>query len=185
MLAIYDIMRGASARRSMGRLKYLYRDAKWSDSIKFVHKYINDHVDEALNELRDRSQNPDKFLGKSERRDLLWTLVQQVHDRDVLREQLAALWLPSTESTSVLLSNVLFFLSRHSRVWERLQNEVQALGDQKLTFSKLRSMQYTNWVIDEGMYLVPQALLPESFETCRSDLYPSAASDAGERLDDS
>lgn len=150
MLAIFDIVRGASARRSMGPLKYVFHDKQWNESIRFAHKYLNDHIDKALNELKARNQNPEKFSAESDRTDLLWSLVQQLNDRVLLRDQLAALWIPGMESTSILVSNVLFFLSRHPRVWKRLQSEVKELGEKELTYIALRNMQYMTWVINES-----------------------------------
>ncbi|EHK21754.1 uncharacterized protein TRIVIDRAFT_191943 [Trichoderma virens Gv29-8] len=155
MLAIFDIVRGASARRSMGPLKYVFHDAKWHESIQFAHKYLNDHIDEALDELKARNQNPEKFTTESDRTDLLWSLVQQLNDRTLLRDQLAALWIPGMESTSILVSNILFFLSRHPRVWQRLQSEVKATGEGALTYNTLRNMQYMTWVINETQRVFP------------------------------
>nr|UYD62315.1 cytochrome P450 [Leptographium qinlingense (nom. inval.)] len=140
MLALFDIIRGASMRRMMGRLQFLHRDAKWAESIRLVHAYMDSCIDEALDGLG---------KGDAHRTDLLWDLAQKMDDRVLLRDQLAAIWIPSVESTAILLSNILFLLSRHPSVWERLQQEVGDLGAAELTASTLENMRYLNWVINE------------------------------------
>lgn len=150
MLAMVDIMRGARVRLTMGTFMFLHRDSRFYAAIRLVHKFLDEYIDEALEERRARKEAPQKFADKPERADLVWDISATVTDKKLLRDQITGVWIPSNETTSINISNAIYCLARHPHVWERLQQEVQALGDQKLTFSTLRGMQYLNWVINES-----------------------------------
>lgn len=150
MLAMVNIMRGARVRLTMGKFMFLHRDASWYASIRLVHKFMDAYIYEAFEERKQLKENPAKYAGVEGRTDLLWDMTQHIDDPRLLRDQITAVWVPSNETTSIHVSNALWALSRHPHVWDRLQKEVQGLGDDELTFSKLRGMQYMNWVINES-----------------------------------
>ncbi|KAK1534883.1 uncharacterized protein CCOS01_03635 [Colletotrichum costaricense] len=160
MLAMVDIMRGARVRLTMGKFMFLHRDPKWYESIRLVHKFMNEYIDEAFDELKQRNEFPDKFVDKPERTDLLWDMAHQIEDKILLRDQITAVWVPSNETTSIHISNAIFALARHSEVWKRLQREVKDTFDEseEITFSKLRGMQYMNWVINEVHRIMPNGI---------------------------
>ncbi len=155
MLAMVDIMRGARVRLTMGRFMFLHRDPKWYASIRFVHKFMDDYIHQAYRELASlRARHGDKadeMVDDSGRTDLLWDMVKKIDDPVLLRDQITAVWVPSNETTSIHISNAIYQLAHHPDAWQKLQDEVQALGDQPLTFSLLRGLRYMNWVINEGM----------------------------------
>nr|WNS47933.1 FunC [Talaromyces coalescens] len=158
MLAMVNIMRGARVRLTMGKFMFLHRDASWYASIRLVHKFMDAYIYEAFEERKQRKEKPEKFAGREERTDLLWDLTHHIDDPVLLRDQITAVWVPSNETTSIHVSNALWALARHPSVWNRLQKEVQDLGDGELTFSKLRGMQYMNWVINETHRLMPNGI---------------------------
>nr|WNS47918.1 CapC [Capnodium sp. TTI-000886] len=158
MLAMVDIMRGARVRLTMGKFMFLHRDPQWYASIRTVHRFMDEYIDEAIEERRAREEFPQDFIGRPERTDLLWTVTGKIEDRKRLRDEITAVWVPSNETTSINISNAIYCLARHPLVWKRLQDEVQALGNQELTFSTLRGMQYLNWVINETHRVMPNGI---------------------------
>lgn len=163
MLAMVNIMRGARVRLTMGKFMFLHRDPSWYASIQLVHKFMDEYIYEAFKERKQHKENPENFLGTEERTDLLWDMTQHLDDPRLLRDQITAVWVPSNETTSIHVSNALWALARHPNVWDRLQKEVQSLGDDELTFSKLRGMQYMNWVINESRFFIPSNHFSESY----------------------
>ncbi|KAF2717070.1 cytochrome P450 [Polychaeton citri CBS 116435] len=158
MLAMVDIMRGARVRVTMGSFMFLHRDPQWYDSIRLVHKFMDEYIEEAFTERLERDLFPGKYAKKPERTDLLWDVTAKVKDRKLLRDQITAVWVPSNETTSINISNAIWCLARHPNVWRKLQEEVQGLGEENLTFSKLRGMQYLNWVVNETHRLMPNGI---------------------------
>ncbi|KAF2773332.1 cytochrome P450 [Teratosphaeria nubilosa] len=158
LLAMVDIMRGARVRLTMGTFMFLHRDPSWYAAIRVVHDFMDVYIDDALEERRRRAENPEKFAATPERTDLLWDITGHVGDNKLIRDQITAVWVPSNETTSINISNAIYMLARHPAVWKRLQSEIQALGDQKLTFSLLRGLPYLNWVINETHRLMPNGI---------------------------
>jgi cytochrome P450 len=154
MLAMVDIMRGARVRLTMGKFLFLHRDPKWYESIRLVHNFMDQYIDRAYDELAQLEEKGEKSEEKSERTDLLWDMVHKIppEDRILLRDQITAVWVPSNETTSIHISNAIYQLARHPEAWEKLQKEVLELGDEELTFSKLRGMKYMNWIINESKF---------------------------------
>ncbi|KAK4179576.1 hypothetical protein QBC36DRAFT_308124 [Triangularia setosa] len=103
---------------------------------------MDNYIDETYDEIRQRKEWPEKFIGKPERTDLLWDVAQKAPDKKLLRDQLTAVWVPSNETTSIHIANTLWHFARSPQAWKRHQEEVTALGDEDLTFSKLRGMKY-------------------------------------------
>ncbi|KAL7905491.1 cytochrome P450 [Trichoderma velutinum] len=159
--AMIDIMRGARVRLLMGRFIFLHHDPQWHQSIKIVHNFMNEYIQQAYKELaeqKERLGDSADSADDSGRTDLLWDMVQKIEDPLLMRDQIMAVWFPSNETTSVYISNTIFQLSRHPKVWQRLQEEVQALGDEPLTFTRLRNMQYMNWILNEVHRTLPSGI---------------------------
>lgn len=144
-----DMMRGVRARLQMSKLMFLHHDTKWLASVKTVRDFIDANIDRTLAELQSRktTSNP-----SSERTDLLWDIAKQLPEKEALRGQIMAVFIPSNDTTSILISNAIFALARHPHVWEKLRREVVALGDLPLTFERLRGLKYLNYVINESRY---------------------------------
>ncbi|KAM0189352.1 hypothetical protein ACHAPI_010118 [Fusarium lateritium] len=160
MLAMVDIMRGARVRLTMSKFLFLHRDPKWYESIRLVHNFMDQYIDRAYDELAQLEEKGEKSKEKSERTDLLWDMVHKIppEDRILLRDQITAVWVPSNETTSIHISNAIYQLARHPEAWEKLEKEVLELGDEELTFSKLRGMKYMNWVINETHRTIPNGI---------------------------
>lgn len=59
--------------------------------------------------------------------------------------------MPGRDSTGYALSNVIHVLARRPEIYQKLREEVSSVDSEQLTFELLKSMKYTQWVINEGM----------------------------------
>jgi cytochrome P450 monooxygenase len=146
--AMVDVMRGVRARLQMSKFMFLHHDKKWLASVKTVRDFVDGRIDKTLTELESRKKLADPAVG--ERTDLLWDIARQLPDKESLRGQIMAVFIPSNDTTSILISNAMFALVRHPHVWEKLRREVLALGDLPLTFERLRGLRYLNYIINES-----------------------------------
>lgn len=141
------VMIGFGTRVRMGKLKFLYRDPAWFEAIRIVHAFVEKHIDKALEIEKQRQiedSNPD------ERYILLHEMVKQTQDKLDLRSQILAVFMPSRDTTAVLVANIFHALARHPTVWTKLRGEVMAIGDQPITFELLKSIKYLQWVLNES-----------------------------------
>jgi cytochrome P450 len=64
--------------------------------------------------------------------------------------------MPTNDTTSMLISNCIWYLARYPDAWAKLRQEVLALGkDAPLSFDTLRNMTYLNGVINESKFMHP------------------------------
>ena len=60
--------------------------------------------------------------------------------------------MPSRDTTTFLVSNVIHALARRPESWKRLHQETLALGSQPLTFKVLNLMKFLQWIINESVF---------------------------------
>ena len=148
-----DVMRGVRLRLQMNKFLFLYRDKTWFDAVALVHRFVDGHIDKTLKQLRNSktAKSSAKTTGE-ERNDLLWVMAKQLQDPKALRSQILAVFVPSNDTTSILISNAFYALARHPEVWDKLRKEVESLGHTTLNFESLRSLKYLNWVLNESEF---------------------------------
>lgn len=81
---------------------------------------------------------------------LLHGMAEQTEDRTELRNQILQALMAAQETTSILIRNVFFLLSRHPIVWQRLRREVLLLEDHQKTLDTLQNMKYLRNVLNES-----------------------------------
>jgi cytochrome P450 monooxygenase len=145
------VMRGLRLRLQLSSFLFLHRDKEWFAACKRIHGFLDGYIDKAYKQLEhEKSGKPATYANGEPRDDFLWTIAHQVPDKLELRTQLTGVWIPSNETTSILMSNTLYALARHPEVVEKLRKEVLDYGDKPLTFEGLRSMAYLRWTINES-----------------------------------
>ena len=146
------VMEGLGNRVRLGRLKFLYRDPVWFESIRNVHAFVEKNIDNALETERLRKINGPLEPVENPRYILLNEMVKQTQDKLDLRSQILAVFMPSRDTTAFLVSNVFHALARKPDIWAKLRKETLSFGPQSLTFELLKSMRYLQWVINESTY---------------------------------
>lgn len=151
------VQAGLRVRLQLSSFLFLHRDRDWLAACSRIHEWLDGYIGKAYTQLLDQelSGQPATYHDGRPRDDFLWTIAQQVPDKLELRTQLISVWIPSNETTSILLSNTLWALARHPEVTEKIRQEVRECGAQPLTFESLRSLTYLRWTINESKFLQP------------------------------
>lgn len=79
-------------------------------------------------------------------------MAEQTGDREDLRSQIMQAHMAAQETTGNLLANVFFLLSRHNRVWQKLREEVDTIGDSKLDWDFVSTLKYVRMVLNENKF---------------------------------
>ncbi len=105
--------------------------------------------------IAERKDTPGK------RKDLLATLVEMrdeagepMSDRQIMDEALT-MFAAGTETTSNSITWLLYLLTQHPEVRERVEHEIDRLGDREPTYEDLPRLTYLNQVFKETLRLYP------------------------------
>ncbi|KAK8849059.1 cytochrome P450 [Apiospora arundinis] len=157
-LNMVTALRGARLRAQSHRFLWAFSWKWWHDAIDEIHAHVNRHIRQTYAELDEREQRQAKGLPLGpERTDLLWLMAGQMRgDLEGLRSQVCLIIVPTNDTTSMFISHCIWFLARHPDSWEKLREEVAALGkDAPLSFEALRTMPFLNGVMNETHRLIP------------------------------
>ncbi|KAF3389768.1 hypothetical protein DPV78_011866, partial [Talaromyces pinophilus] len=84
---------------------------------------------------------------------LIHELAKQIRDPTELRSRILQIWVPSRDTTALVVNSSIFLLARNPKIWEQLRVQSLALGDQVLTLDLLKSLQLFKFVIYETLQL--------------------------------
>lgn len=127
--------------------------------------------------LKQKKQEKEKYV-------FLEELAKETQDPILLRDQALNVLMAGRDTTSALVSWVLYFLALKPKVFERLRKEVvmrfgedlETGEDQAITFESLKRCEYLRHVINETMRLVP--LVPANMrEAIRDTVLPRGGYD--------
>ena len=110
-----------------------------------VHRIFDEQIREALEDHKSASH----------RDSMLHSLIEYSSDEKFLRDQLLNVFLGAKDTAALGIGFVFFHLARHPRVWEKLQNEIEQIGPEPLTFELLKSMKYLQNTISESAFPWP------------------------------
>lgn len=166
--AFQTVLKGLEIRIVLGRLRVLLPQREWKSSCRITHRYLDYYINKAasLHNYRQKDQSPPKVevkhqinslsavdddIGAKQRpRSLLQGLMEQTDDKIEIRNQIIQAMMAAQDTTSVLLSNTIFLLSRHPSVWTRLRSDILSLDSTvPLTLSMLNSLSFLRKVLHE------------------------------------
>ena len=142
----------------MGKLRIFNYDKEWLEAIRVVHQYVDQFIDLAVaaasaKEGEDVNTPPvDPIDNDGKRYILLHEMAKVTRNKDELRSQILAVFMPSRDTTAWLVSNIFHVLARRPDIWARLRRTVAETVDESkpLSFELLKSMKYLQWVINES-----------------------------------
>jgi cytochrome P450 len=141
----------------LGRLRFLVLRKKMEKTFKSSHDFLDHCISKAFAEKN--SGNPQSTEGTS----LLRVLVQETDDRIEIRNQMIQNLMAASDTISILLSNTLFLLSRHPKIWKDLRAKIlDTLKTDKLTIESLNSVGLLRNVLFEGKFVDSCGLNPAS-----------------------
>ncbi|KAF5024214.1 hypothetical protein F66182_3728 [Fusarium sp. NRRL 66182] len=112
---------------------------------KRVYDYLDTFIDQSL-------KSPDANSAGS----FLTDMMAMASDRKGLSDQILHILLASRDTTSSLLSNLFFVLSKRPRVFTKLRQEVLSIsGYDTPTAGQLKEMTYLKWCVNESLRLHP------------------------------
>ncbi|KAM5440986.1 hypothetical protein MferCBS31731_004125 [Microsporum ferrugineum] len=167
--AMTDILRGLRLRLQMSKWLWMFRWKRWLNAIEIVHEFIDREVDRAyIERAKEESsggandmESTFRFQSKTERTDLLWSMVRKVpKDKARLRSEMLLLFVPNNDTTSIFISNIFWNLARYPDVYARVREEVLSAGENAaLTYECLRNMKYLQAVLNETHRLYPNGIM--------------------------
>lgn len=151
MKAFHDGLFGTGLRIILGRLMFLAPKAKWLASCGKAHRLLDFHIDRALARKRSSMLEEHTQISSTNAnpRSMLESLAEQTSNKVEIRSQIIQGMMASLETTSVLVSNSLFLLSRHTPIWEQLQEEVLSTGQELLTYESLSASKLLHNILFE------------------------------------
>jgi cytochrome P450 len=138
-------------RARTGFLKNFIRDKKGTESIRVVHEYVDQFVDEAVR-YREAHDDLEKKGGPlpAEKYVFLHELAKATKDKRRLRDELLNVLLAGRDTTASLLSNMWFMLAQRPEIYEKLRREVEeTLHGDMPTYGQLRNMKYLKYCMNE------------------------------------
>ncbi|KZL83307.1 cytochrome p450 52a13 [Colletotrichum incanum] len=151
-----DVLDGGRLRAQMHQVMWLRNWDWWLKAVQEVHDFVNPQIEDTLRQIDERDHNVKNGLPAGpERQDLLWSMALMEKDQEQLRSHLCLILIANIDTTSIFISNCIWWLSRHPEAWEKLRREVLGHGDTPLTFETLRNMKYLNCVMNETHRIIP------------------------------
>ena len=134
-------LRACSIRTALGIFRFIISKHESVDQWQIVHQLIEFHIDRALQGEDRRAEN--------RHRSLLEHLIQQTNDKVEIRNQIIQGMMAAQDTTSILISNTIFLLSRDPTIWERLRAEVASISSDALIGENLRNFKLLHNVLYE------------------------------------
>ena len=122
MKAFNESLVGVGRRRRAGIFVFLYKhDSSWKVAHENVHKFIDSHVERALEDTASsKLSDSDQDLPR-DRYILLYVMAKKIRDPIELRYQILQVFLQARDTTSILVGNTIFHLARNPQVQTELR----------------------------------------------------------------
>lgn len=152
MEAFRDALMGAERRFRLGSFAKFVSQPTFYRAVKQVHAYVDAHIDKAIQKYALPKQSLNDSGQEDERLVLLHELLKLTGDGQTLRGELTGIFSAGRDTTSALLSNLFFVLSRDPQIWQRLRDEVLELEGRKPSLNELKSMRYLEYCLNESEF---------------------------------
>ncbi|KAF2730499.1 cytochrome P450 [Polyplosphaeria fusca] len=131
-------------------VEQLLPNRKLKKCTKILQDFADRIIDEEIAARKSSPSKPSRYV-------FLHELLDTVPDRIRIRSELLNIFLAGRDTTSALLSNVLWTLSRSPTIQSRLRREITShIGDAVLpTFTQLKDMRYLKAIMNESQRLYP------------------------------
>ena len=141
---------GVGRRIMLGKLGAFFPDKKFDNACRITHAYVDQRIDEAFADL---NVQDDSSTEKNAHLMFLRELAEETKDRILIRDQVLNVLNAANDGAAIVISHIIFLLSRYSKVQDKLQKEVLATaGSDKPTYEMLKNMTYLRYVINESMH---------------------------------
>ena len=155
--AFHDGLFGTGLHMLLGHLAFLAPKARWLASCEKVHQFLDFYIEKAL-ARKHNSKFENSLPGSvidAKPRSMLENLAEETSSKVEIRSQIIQGMMASQETTSVLVSNTLFLLARHTSIWDQLQSEISVAGPELLTYESLSATKLIHNILSESRSLSP------------------------------
>lgn len=148
--AISDIQQHIATGGFVGPLVLLMSQKQMRKDTKIIHCFVDKYIDEALakpiayDQTDNKSSEPKSY-------NILNSLAEHTRDKLELRDYVTTILIAGTESSSSLLSSVMYLLARNEHVFLKLRQTVlDVVGHEIPTYAQIKGLAYLRCVINEG-----------------------------------
>ncbi|TVY49941.1 Cytochrome P450 monooxygenase [Lachnellula occidentalis] len=158
--AFHNSMIGMGLSFMIGPFQLLIPKALKATAWQKAHTFIDACIDVALhdkNQARGKDFPDNQMESDSRSHSLLEGLAKQTDDRIAIRNQILQGMMAAQDTTSVLISNTMFLLSRNPATYERLRKEALSIDlDVSLPlFDNLKELKFLSNVLKESLRMYP------------------------------
>lgn len=148
--AITDIQHRIAAGGFVGPLSRFMSKKQMRIDTQIIHRFVDKYIDNVLVEPIPYDK-PDNESSETKPYSILSSLAGFTRDRLELRDYVTTILIAGTESSSSLLSSVMYLLARNEHTFFKLrQNILEIVGREAPTFAQLKGLAYLRCVINEG-----------------------------------
>lgn len=155
--AITDIQHRIATGGFVGPLLLLMSKKQMRIDTNIIHHFVEKYIDAALAEPSPYNKANGKS-SESKGYNLLDALAESIKDKNELSDYVTTILIAGTESSSSLLSSVIYLLARNQHVFLKLRQSVlEIVGREPPTLAQIKELAYLRCVINEGS--VPHIIL--------------------------
>ncbi|KUJ09796.1 putative cytochrome P450 [Mollisia scopiformis] len=155
---------GLTAR--VGKLANLFPNKRYEDSVKFVHDFVGNYVQSAI-DMRNGSFNGEKKAEEGKKYIFLEELAKTGVGKKQIQDELLNVLLAGRDTTASLLAYIFHILARRPDVFAKLRAEVETLGSERPSFEQIKSLKYLQYTLNEVLRLHP--IVPANSRTAVRD----------------
>jgi cytochrome P450 len=142
-------------RIALGRAWALVPQKKYIKACRVSHEYLNYYIDRALDRSLEGGAAENSGYKVGTQPSLLAGLSSHTSDREFIRHQILQGMMASQETTSALLGNACFLLSRNPTYWKQLRLSVSNIELSDLDFDTLLNHRLIQTILFETLRLYP------------------------------
>lgn len=124
-------------------LSFLLKGKKYRKDVEYIHEYVSDYVQKAVNLHKNGTEKSGKYV-------FLEELAQTGYGAKKIQDELLNILLAGRDTTAGLLSFLFYTLARKPEVWRKLNVEVLSLGGKRPSYEEVKGLKYLQWVMNEG-----------------------------------
>ena len=164
--AFHDALFLTMVRMILGPVWKLLPQGRFRRVCNTAHSFLNHYIAQAIGQTGESDSSP----AQRKKRSLVQDLSLQSEDQAFIRSQVLQGMMASQETTSSLLGNAFFLLSRHPSYWDQVRNEVLAKGDMFDFDTLLNSKVLQNILLESKCWQVHELTATDNISALR--LYP-------------
>ncbi|KAG8526450.1 uncharacterized protein KY384_000043 [Bacidia gigantensis] len=140
-------------RLHLPQWNFLTSNRQFKNACEVAHEFVDIAIARAQHFVQAKRSKENL----AERHVLAYELVERCKDKMQVRNQLLNVFLPAHEAVGVALTNIFFHLARNPLVYRKLRAEILQTTEYKVpwTFTRLKSLKYLQYVINETFRLNP------------------------------